>query len=170
MSATTARRSARVLADGRLGEVYNVGGWNEKTNLDVVHTLCDILDELDPKAAGSYRDQITYVQDRPGHDRRYAIDARKIERELGWKPAETFETGIRKTVHWYLDHQDWVRNVQSGDYLNWIDKNYASARKEARMMQHRTQRHHPRRRLRHAPVSGHAWRCRSNCCRCTTSR
>lgn len=115
----------RVLADGRLGEVYNVGGWNEKTNLEVVHTLCDMLDRLDPKADGSYRDQITYVQDRPGHDRRYAIDARKLERELGWKPAETFESGIGKTVQWFLDHQEWVRDVQSGDYLKWIDKNYA---------------------------------------------
>ena len=115
----------RVLADGRLGEVYNVGGWNEKANLEVVHTLCDILDQLDPKAQGSYREQITYVQDRPGHDRRYAIDARKLERELGWKPAETFESGIRKTVQWFLDHQDWVRDVQSGEYLKWIDKNYA---------------------------------------------
>jgi dTDP-glucose 4,6-dehydratase len=115
----------RVLADGRLGEVYNVGGWNEKANLDVVHTLCDILDQLDPKVQGSYRDQITYVQDRPGHDRRYAIDARKLERELGWKPAETFESGIRKTVQWFLDHQDWVSDVQSGEYLKWIDKNYA---------------------------------------------
>ena len=115
----------RVLAEGKLGEVYNVGGWNEKANLDVVHTLCDILDELDPKSAGSYRDQITYVQDRPGHDRRYAIDARKLERELGWKPAETFESGIRKTVQWYLDNQPWVKNVQSGEYQNWLDKNYA---------------------------------------------
>lgn len=114
----------RVLEAGRLGEVYNVGGWNEKANLDVVHTLCDILDTLDPKAEGSYRSQITYVQDRPGHDRRYAIDARKIERELGWKPAETFETGIRKTVQWYLDNQAWVRDVQSGDYLKWMEKNY----------------------------------------------
>ena len=122
----------RVLADGRLGEVYNVGGWNEKANLEVVHTLCDILDQLDPKAQGSYREQITYVQDRPGHDRRYAIDARKLERELGWKPAETFESGIRKTVQWFLEHQDWVRDVQSGDYLKWIDKNYAQrAPKEA---------------------------------------
>ncbi|MDB5961516.1 MAG: rfbB [Massilia sp.] len=115
----------RVLAEGTLGEVYNVGGWNEKANLDVVHTLCDILDELDPKPEGSYRDQITYVQDRPGHDRRYAIDARKLERELGWKPAETFESGIRKTVQWYLDNQPWVKNVRSGDYQNWLDKNYA---------------------------------------------
>ncbi len=114
----------RVLAAGRLGEVYNVGGWNEKANLDVVHTLCDILDQLDPKASGSYREQITYVTDRPGHDRRYAIDARKIERELGWTPAETFETGIRKTVQWYLDNQEWVRDVQSGDYLKWVEKQY----------------------------------------------
>ena len=116
----------RVLEAGRVGEVYNIGGWNEKANLEVVHTLCDILDKLTPKTAGSYRDQITYVQDRPGHDRRYAIDARKIERELGWKPAETFESGIAKTVQWYLDNQEWVRNVQSGDYQNWLDKNYAS--------------------------------------------
>ncbi|MCL6483539.1 MAG: GDP-mannose 4,6-dehydratase, partial [Janthinobacterium lividum] len=116
----------RVLEAGRLGEVYNVGGWNEMANLEVVHTLCDILDALDPKASGSYREQITYVQDRPGHDRRYAIDARKIERELGWKPAETFATGIRKTVQWYLDNQAWVRDVQSGDYLKWVEKNYAA--------------------------------------------
>ncbi|MGR5262338.1 GDP-mannose 4,6-dehydratase, partial [Vibrio astriarenae] len=88
-----------------LGETYNVGGWNEKTNLDVVHALCGLLDELKPKAVGSYRDQITFVNDRPGHDRRYAIDARKLERELGWRPAETFETGLRKTVQWYLDNQ-----------------------------------------------------------------
>lgn len=115
----------RVLSDGRVGEVYNVGGWNEMANLDVVHTLCDILDKLDPKPEGSYRDQITYVQDRPGHDRRYAIDARKIERELGWKPAHSFQTGIEKTVQWYLNNEEWVRNVQSGDYLNWLEKNYS---------------------------------------------
>jgi dTDP-glucose 4,6-dehydratase len=115
----------RVLADGRLGETYNIGGWNEKANLDVVHALCDVLDELDPRAAGgSYRQQITYVADRPGHDRRYAIDARKIERELGWKPVETFESGLRKTVEWYLGNADWVSNVQSGEYLNWIARNY----------------------------------------------
>ncbi|MES2016814.1 MAG: dTDP-glucose 4,6-dehydratase [Pseudomonadota bacterium] len=114
----------RVLEAGRAGEVYNVGGWNERANLDVVHALCDILDELAPKATGSYRSQITYVQDRPGHDRRYAIDARKLERELGWKPAETFETGIRKTVQWYLAHDAWVADVQSGDYQQWLDKNY----------------------------------------------
>ena len=116
----------RVLEAGRLGEVYNVGGWNEMANLEVVHTLCDILDTLAPKASGSYREQITYVQDRPGHDRRYAIDARKIERELGWKPAETFQTGIRKTVQWYLDNQAWVDEVQSGDYLKWVETNYAA--------------------------------------------
>lgn len=115
-----------VLAKGRLGEVYNVGGWNEKANLDIVHTICKLLDELRPRAdKKSYRELIAFVTDRPGHDRRYAIDARKIERELGWKPAETFETGIRKTVQWYLDNQDWVSRVQSGDYRNWVEKNYA---------------------------------------------
>ncbi|KUE90280.1 dTDP-glucose 4,6-dehydratase [Cupriavidus necator] len=115
-----------VLANGRLGETYNVGGWNEKTNLDVVHTLCDLLDELRPKATGSYRDQITFVKDRPGHDRRYAIDARKLERELGWKPAETFESGMRKTVQWYLDNQVWVQDVMSGEYRHWVAKQYAA--------------------------------------------
>ncbi|WP_434033458.1 dTDP-glucose 4,6-dehydratase [Cupriavidus sp. a3] len=115
-----------VLGRGRLGETYNVGGWNEKTNLDVVHTLCDLLDELRPKAAGSYRDQITFVKDRPGHDRRYAIDARKLERELGWKPAETFESGMRKTVQWYLDNQAWVQDVMSGEYRHWVAKQYAA--------------------------------------------
>jgi dTDP-glucose 4,6-dehydratase len=115
-----------VLMRGRAGETYNVGGWNEKTNLDVVHTLCDLLDELRPKDAGSYRDQITFVKDRPGHDRRYAIDARKLERELGWKPAETFETGLRKTVQWYLDNQAWVQEVMSGEYRNWVAKQYAA--------------------------------------------
>jgi dTDP-glucose 4,6-dehydratase len=115
----------RVLEAGRVGETYNVGGWNEKPNLPVVHTLCAILDELSPRSDGKpYSDQITYVTDRLGHDRRYAIDATKINRELGWKPAETFETGIRKTVQWYLDNQKWVKNVTSGDYKNWIEKNY----------------------------------------------
>ena len=143
-----------VLEKGRPGEVYNVGGWNEKANLDIVHIVCDLLDELRPlnnpqsftqqlgaeplSCAGktlavsildpqssSYRSLITFVTDRPGHDRRYAIDARKIERELGWKPAETFETGIRKTVQWYLDNQDWVNNVLSGNYRQWVEKNYS---------------------------------------------
>ncbi|PKO90720.1 MAG: dTDP-glucose 4,6-dehydratase [Betaproteobacteria bacterium HGW-Betaproteobacteria-10] len=116
----------RVLASGQLGETYNIGGWNEKTNLDVVHTLCAILDELSPRVDGKhYSAQITYVKDRPGHDRRYAIDASKIERELGWKPAETFESGIRKTVQWYLDNQAWVKNVTTGNYRNWLDANYS---------------------------------------------
>ena len=114
-----------VLARGKPGETYNVGGWNEKKNIEVVHTLCDLLDELKPKASGSYRDQITFVADRPGHDRRYAIDARKLERELGWKPAETFESGLRKTVQWYLENQDWVDEVQSGEYRKWVELNYA---------------------------------------------
>lgn len=115
----------RVLEVGQVGEVYNVGGWNEKTNLDIVHRVCELLDELSPRADGKpYKDQITYVTDRPGHDRRYAIDARKLERELGWKPAETFETGIRKTVEWYLSNQQWVSNVQSGSYRDWVQQNY----------------------------------------------
>jgi dTDP-glucose 4,6-dehydratase len=115
----------RVLEAGRPGEVYNVGGWNEKANLEVVTTLCDMLDALHPRADGrSYREQIAFVADRPGHDRRYAIDAGKLERELGWKPLETFETGIRKTVRWYLDNQAWVRNVTSGAYRDWVGKQY----------------------------------------------
>ena len=113
-----------VLAGGRIGETYNIGGWNEKANLDIVHTICALLDELHPDPAGPYRRLITHVTDRPGHDRRYAIDARKIERELGWRPAETFESGIRKTVQWYLDHPDWVANVQSGGYRDWLATNY----------------------------------------------
>ena len=116
----------RVLAAGRVGEVYNVGGWNEMPNIDIVNALCALLDEMQPKdGGGSYRAQITYVADRPGHDRRYAIDASKIERELGWKPAETFETGIRKTVQWYLANQAWVTRVQSGAYREWVQTNYA---------------------------------------------
>ena len=119
----------RVLESGKVGEVYNVGGWNEKPNLEVVHTLCTILDELSPRNDGKpYKEQITYVQDRPGHDRRYAIDASKLERELDWKPAETFDTGIRKTVHWYLDNQNWVTNVTSGAYREWVGKHYGSDR------------------------------------------
>jgi len=138
----------RVLEAGKVGEIYNIGGWNEKPNIDIVHTVCDILDELRPLptlvsgewAVGSektpthhaapdsrlptYRNLITYVTDRPGHDRRYAIDASKIERDLGWKPAETFDTGIRKTVQWYLENQSWVANVQSGTYREWVEKNY----------------------------------------------
>ncbi len=115
----------RVLEAGRLGETYNIGGWNEKPNIEIVHTVCALLDELRPKTDGSsYQAQITFVQDRPGHDRRYAIDARKIERELGWKPAETFETGIRKTVQWYLDNPEWVANVQSGAYREWVAIQY----------------------------------------------
>lgn len=113
----------QVLKGGQLGETYNVGGWNEKPNLDVVHTICHILDELRPKVA-SYANQITFVQDRLGHDRRYAIDARKLERELGWKPTETFETGIRKTVQWYLDNPSWVENVTSGAYREWVTQQY----------------------------------------------
>ena len=114
-----------VLARGQVGETYNIGGWNEKPNLDIVHTVCALLDELRPDPAGPYARLITYVTDRPGHDRRYAIDARKLERELGWRPAETFETGIRKTVQWYLDNADWVGNVQSGRYREWLQQNYS---------------------------------------------
>jgi len=115
-----------VLAGGRLGETYNIGGWNEMANIDIVKTVCGLLDELKPDPAGPYSRLITYVTDRPGHDRRYAIDARKIERELGWRPAETFASGIRKTVQWYLDHADWVHNVQSGAYKDWIGANYSA--------------------------------------------
>jgi dTDP-glucose 4,6-dehydratase len=116
----------RVLEAGRVGEVYNVGGWNEMANIDVVKTLCAVLDTESPRKDGqSYATQITFVKDRPGHDRRYAIDARKIERELGWKPSETFESGIRKTVRWYLDNPEWVRQVTTGEYRTWVATQYA---------------------------------------------
>nr|WP_312986312.1 dTDP-glucose 4,6-dehydratase [Comamonas koreensis] len=116
----------RVLEAGRLGETYNVGGWNEMPNIEIVQHVCSLLDAQRPRADGrSYAEQISYVKDRPGHDRRYAIDARKLEKELGWKPAETFDSGIRKTVQWYLEHQDWVAQVQSGDYKDWVNKQYA---------------------------------------------
>jgi dTDP-glucose 4,6-dehydratase len=114
-----------VLARGKLGETYNIGGWNEKANIEVVKTICSILDELQPRPDGkSYAEQITFVKDRPGHDRRYAIDASKVERELGWRPAQTFETGIRKTVQWYLDNPDWIKGVVSGSYRDWLHKQY----------------------------------------------
>jgi len=119
------RAIARVLESGRLGETYNIGGWNEMANIDVVKTICARLDVLRPRADGKpYANQITYVTDRPGHDRRYAIDARKIESELGWKPQETFESGIQKTVQWYLDNPKWVEGVTSGEYRKWIGKQY----------------------------------------------
>jgi dTDP-glucose 4,6-dehydratase len=116
----------RVLEAGKLGETYNVGGWNEKSNLEVVYTICSILDHLRPTTDGtSYATQITYINDRPGHDRRYAIDASKLERDLGWKPIETIESGIRKTVQWYLDNQDWTENVLSGSYRDWMKEQYS---------------------------------------------
>ncbi len=115
----------RVLEKGQIGETYNVGGWNEKANLEVVNTICSVLDSLKPKASGqSYAEQITFVTDRPGHDRRYAIDARKIERDLQWKPQETFDTGIRKTVQWYLNNPVWIEGVVSGSYREWLQKHY----------------------------------------------
>ena len=115
----------KVLEAGKLGETYNVGGWNEKANLEVVKTICTILDQLQPKKGGQYADQITFVTDRPGHDRRYAIDATKLERELDWRPAETFESGIAKTVQWYLDHPQWIAGVVSGSYRDWLKQQYA---------------------------------------------
>jgi dTDP-glucose 4,6-dehydratase len=117
-----------VLAGGTLGETYNIGGWNEKPNLEVVRTLCAHLDALAPRADGaSYATQITFVKDRPGHDRRYAIDARKLERELGWRPAETFDTGIEKTVRWYLANPQWVQDVTSGAYREWVGAQYGAS-------------------------------------------
>jgi dTDP-glucose 4,6-dehydratase len=114
----------RVLEAGLPGEVYNIGGWNEMPNIEIVRIICGLLDQMRPAPDGPYERLIEYVKDRPGHDRRYAIDASKIHRELGWKPAETFETGIAKTVRWYLDHQDWVAHVVSGDYRDWIGTQY----------------------------------------------
>jgi dTDP-glucose 4,6-dehydratase len=115
-----------VLARGRVGQTYNVGGWNEKPNIEIVHTVCALLDEMHPDPAGSHARLITHVPDRPGHDRRYAVDAGKLERELGWRPAETFDSGIRKTVRWYLDHADWVAHVQSGAYRDWVSTQYGA--------------------------------------------
>jgi dTDP-glucose 4,6-dehydratase len=117
----------RVLETGKVGETYNIGGWNEKPNIEVVRTICAILDDLRPRNDDrSYADQIEFVADRPGHDRRYAVDASKIQRELGWKPSETFDTGILRTVRWYLDNQNWVENVASGAYRDWVAKQYES--------------------------------------------
>ena len=116
------------LAKGRLGETYNVGGRNERTNLDVVHIVCSLLDELNPRVDGkSYSTQISFVKDRPGHDQRYAIDATKLENELGWKAAENFDSGIRKTVQWYLANPEWVRSVTSGEYRTWLEQQYGRA-------------------------------------------
>jgi len=117
---------ATVLRKGLPGETYNVGGWNEKPNIEIVHTICDLVDEMAPRLAKPRRELITYVKDRPGHDRRYAMNARKIERELGWKPKETFDSGIRKTVRWYLENEEWVRDVTSGSYREWIAMHYSS--------------------------------------------
>jgi len=115
---------AAVLQRGRLGETYNVGGCNEKPNLEIVHAVCDLVDEMSPRPGPPRRELITFVKDRPGHDRRYAMNAGKIERELGWKPKETFESGLRKTVRWYLENEEWVRDVTSGDYRQWIATHY----------------------------------------------
>jgi len=117
---------ATVLTRGRVGQTYNIGGWNEKRNIDIVETICDIVDEMAGRRVAPRRDLITFVKDRPGHDRRYAMDATKIERELGWRPLETFESGIRKTVRWYLENEEWVRDVTSGSYRQWIETHYSS--------------------------------------------
>jgi dTDP-glucose 4,6-dehydratase len=117
---------ATVLARGRVGQTYNIGGWNEKRNIDIVETICDIVDEIAGRRGAPRRSLITFVKDRPGHDRRYAMDASKIERELGWRPLETFASGIRKTVSWYLEHEEWVRDVTSGSYRQWIETHYSS--------------------------------------------
>ena len=117
---------ATVLTQGRVGETYNIGGWNENRNLEIVETICDIIDEMAPRAAAPRRKLITFVKDRPGHDRRYAMDAHKIERELGWRPKETFESGIHKTIRWYLENEDWVRAVTSGSYRQWIATHYST--------------------------------------------
>jgi dTDP-glucose 4,6-dehydratase len=117
---------ATVLRGGKPGEVYNIGGWNEKPNIEIVETICDLVDEMAPRSGESRRSLITFVKDRPGHDRRYAMDARKIDRELGWKPKATFESGIRKTVRWYLENEEWVRDVTSGSYRQWVATHYSS--------------------------------------------
>jgi len=118
------RALIRVLENGRPGEVYNIGGWNEWSNIEIVKRVCKVLDELRPDPRGEYSRLITYVRDRPGHDRRYAIDARKMERELGWRPVETFESGLHKTVSWYLEHAEWADRVRSGEYREWVERHY----------------------------------------------